>query len=98
MDIEHLAHWADLKGIKLLGTGDFTHPEWLEELKDKLHYEGMGIYKFRNTYFLLTGEVCNIFPDMKSGKIKKIHHIILSPDFSEVERINEELKRWGDLS
>ncbi len=96
MDIEHLAEWAQFKGLKLLGTGDFTHPDWLNELKTKLHYEGKGIYKFRDTHFMLTAEVCNIFSSR--GKVKKIHNIILTPHFSEAERINEELKKYGSLS
>ena len=33
MDIKHLAEWAKFKGITLMGTGDFTHHLWLEELK-----------------------------------------------------------------
>ena len=95
MDVEHLTEWTQYKGIKLLGTGDFTHPDWLSELKSKLRYED-GIYKYRDTYFLLTAEVCNIFP--YKGKTKKVHNILLTPHFSEAERINEELKKHGNLS
>ena len=94
MDVEHLAEWAQLKGLKLLGSGDFTHPDWLNELKGKFHYEE-GIYKYQDTYFLLTAEVCNIFPH--KGKAKKIHNILLTPHLSEAERINEELKKYGNL-
>lgn len=95
MDVEHLAKWADLKGVKLLGTGDFTHPDWLKELKEKLILED-GLYKYKDTYFLLTAEVCNIFPH--KGKAKKIHNILLAPNFSEAENINKELKKYGSLS
>ena len=35
-DTAHLDFWARRKGIHLLGTGDFTHPAWREELKEKL--------------------------------------------------------------
>jgi uncharacterized protein (TIGR00375 family) len=98
MDVEHLTEWAQFKGLKLLGTGDFTHPDWLNELKSKLHDEGNGIYKFKDTYFMLTAEVCNIFPDVTSGKVKKIHNVILTSHFSEAERINEALKKYGSLS
>jgi uncharacterized protein (TIGR00375 family) len=96
MDIEHLDEWAHLKGIKLMGTGDFTHPDWLRELKSKLHCEGNGIYKFKKAYFILTVELSNIFS--YKGKIRKIHSVILSPDFSEAEKINEQLGKYGDLS
>ena len=97
MDVEHLAEWARLKGLNVLGTGDFTHPDWLNELKNKLDYED-DIYKYKDTYFILTAEVCNIFPDVTSGKVKKIHNVILSPHVSDVERINEALKKYGNLS
>ncbi len=95
MDVEHLAEWAKLKGIKLLGTGDFTHPGWLKELKEKLLFEN-GLYKYKETCFLLTAEVCNIFP--YKGKAKKIHNILFAPHFSEAERINEALKKYGNLT
>ncbi|MDD5454582.1 MAG: endonuclease Q family protein [Candidatus Ratteibacteria bacterium] len=94
MDVEHLAQWARLKGIKLLGTGDFTHPDWLKELKKKLSLEN-GLYKYGETYFLLTAEVCNIFP--YKGKAKKIHNILFAPNISEAEKINEAFKKYGNL-
>lgn len=96
MDIEHLDKWAQFKGIKLVGTGDFTHPDWLKELKDKLSCESNGLYRFGQTYFVLTAEVCNIFSH--KGRIRKIHNVLLSPDFSEAEKVNEQLKKYGNLS
>ena len=48
MDLEHLDQWAKIKGIDILGTGDFTHPEWFRELKNKLESLGNGLYKLRN--------------------------------------------------
>ena len=32
---EQLDYWAKIKGIKIIGAGDFTHPGWLKELKEK---------------------------------------------------------------
>ena len=61
MDIPHLAQMAKLKGINLVGTGDFTHPLWLEELKASLVPEEDGLYRFDETLFVLTAEVSNIF-------------------------------------
>jgi PHP family Zn ribbon phosphoesterase len=48
MDIEHLDKWARIKGIKVLGTGDFTHPLWLKELKESLEPAEKGLFKLRN--------------------------------------------------
>jgi len=48
MDLENLDKWAKIKGIKVLGTGDFTHPEWLRNLKEKLEPAEPGLYKLRS--------------------------------------------------
>ena len=47
LSFENLVKWAKIKGINLLGTGDFTHPLWLKELKSKLKDEGNGIFSFK---------------------------------------------------
>ena len=49
MDIENLDKWANLKGIKVMGTGDFTHPEWLKTLKEKLEPAESGLFKYGST-------------------------------------------------
>ena len=55
-DPEHLELWARKKGIHLVGTGDFTHPQWREELKEKLEPEGNGLYKLKKGYRIQDGE------------------------------------------
>ena len=60
MDIENLSEFAKLKGIDLLGTGDFTHFLWLEELRSKLKEYKYGIYEYNGVYFMLTVEVSKI--------------------------------------
>jgi len=62
MDIENLDRHARAKGIRLLGTGDFTHPQWLFELKSKLKPTGEGLFQFGETLFILTTEVCQFSP------------------------------------
>ncbi len=58
MDLENLDKWAKIKGIKVLGTGDFTHPEWLKNLKEKLEPAEPGLFKLKNsnseTRFIIT--------------------------------------------
>jgi len=95
MDLEHLDQFARRKGISLLGTGDFTHPRWLKELKTKLIPAGEGIYRYGETYFILTAEVNNIF--LRAGITKKIHNLIFVPHFEAVEKINRKLSFYGDL-
>ena len=95
MDIPHLDEMAKLKGIDLVGTGDFTHPVWLDSLKRTLSPEEDGLYRFRNTLFILTTEVNNIF--YSHGITRKIHNLIFAPGFEAVEKINKKLARFGDL-
>ena len=96
MNLEGISRWARWKGIKLVGTGDFTHPEWLKHLKQCLKRESEGIFSYGGTYFMLSTEVSNIFPT--TWGVKKIHNVILSPDFEEVEKLNREFARFGKLS
>jgi uncharacterized protein (TIGR00375 family) len=97
MDIINLGRHAELKGIKVLGTGDFTHPMWFWELQNTLEEtEKYGLYKKGKTYFILTTEVCNLFN--KDGKGRRIHNIIFSPTFEVARKINKILSGFGDLS
>ncbi|MCM8757471.1 MAG: endonuclease Q family protein [Candidatus Omnitrophica bacterium] len=96
MDLNHIAEWAYLKGIALVGTGDFTHHLWLEELKKNLEDLGNGLFKFKDTYFILTAEISSIYS--KKGRTYRIHNIIFSPSFKTVDRINDTLSRYGNLS
>ncbi len=96
MNLDGISRWARWKGIKLVGTGDFTHPEWLSHLKQSLKKEKEGVFSYGGTYFILSAEVSNIFPTARGTK--KIHNVILSPCFEEVERLNREFARFGKLA
>ena len=118
MDVDHLNKWAKIKGIKVLGTGDFTHHLWLKELKRKLEPAESGLFKIRkkvksslanndwlpkngnskidkDVRFLLSSEISCIYS--KNGRVRKIHLIILAPDFRAVEKINTRLGWIGNL-
>lgn len=99
MNLENLDQWAGIKGIKVLGTGDFTHPEWFKELKTKLEPVEVGLFKLKNskneTFFILTTEISCIYS--KKGKVRKIHIIIFAPSFEIVEKINNKLSWIGNL-
>lgn len=101
MTIANMAAMAEKKGITLLGTGDFTHPLYLRELKDSLQSSGRGLFKLAapeapRVHFMLTSEVTNIFFS-RLGKEKRTHVILLASSFSAVEKINGHLGKWGDL-
>ena len=102
MSIEEIARFAKIKGLNLVGTGDFTHPKWLKELQEKLVEEpGTGLYRIAENpefpvYFMITTEVSTIFTF--ENDVKKIHHVILSPSIETAIQINERLAKYGDLS
>jgi uncharacterized protein (TIGR00375 family) len=96
MNIEGLSRGAKVKGLQLLGTGDFTHPFWLEEIRHKLEeVSGSGLFTYENVFFVLTTEVSTIFTF--EGQTRKVHHIIHAPSFDVVEQINESLSKYGNL-
>jgi uncharacterized protein (TIGR00375 family) len=110
MSLESLWKWAQLKGITVIGTGDFTHPKWFQELKDKLDPLGNNLFKLKDNfkgnsiplscrsdvYFMLTVEISSIYA--KRGRTRKIHNLIFAPDFSTAGRINTVLSKIGNLS
>ncbi|MDO9572500.1 MAG: endonuclease Q family protein, partial [Candidatus Omnitrophota bacterium] len=97
MDVKNLALWAKLKGITLMGTGDFTHHLWLEELKHTLEDCGNGLFKHAGVNFMLTAEISSIYS--KGGKGYRIHNLIFAPSFAVVDKINSALlSRGANLS
>ena len=99
MDLENLDKWARIKGIKVLGTGDFTHFDWFKNLKEKLEPAEPGLFKLKKgdggTRFILTAEISCIYS--KNGKVRKIHILIFAPSFEIVEKINVQLGWIGNL-
>ncbi|MEM3730742.1 MAG: endonuclease Q family protein [Candidatus Bathyarchaeia archaeon] len=102
MHIEEIAKFAKIKGLNLVGTGDFTHPKWLREIQEALmSYSDSGLYKVRKSpelpvYFMITTEVSTIFAF--ENEIKKVHHVILTPSIETAAQINDRLAKYGNLS
>lgn len=106
---EHLELWARRKGIGLLGTGDFTHPAWRQELAEKLSPAEEGLYILKEEYrireegapddrkprFVVTGEISSIYK--KDGRVRKVHSLILLPDLEAAERICTKLEQIGNI-
>ncbi len=94
LSVDSLEKHARPKGVNLLGTGDFTHPLWLKELKQKLNEDGTGILKSKTGFnFILSAEVSSIYGQDK--KVRRIHNLILAPDFETVDKINSALEKRG---
>ena len=94
IDVGNLSKYAEIKGIDILGTGDFTHPEWMKELKEKLKEKNKGVYEFHGTKFILSSEISLMY---KQDKPRKVHLVLLAPDLSIVNQINKWLITKGRL-
>lgn len=106
---EFLDLWARKKGIGLLGTGDFTHPAWRQELKDKLIPAEDGLYRLKDEFlaegarnfdgdaprFVLSGEISSIYK--KNGKVRKVHNVILLPSLEAAELLSHKLEAIGNI-
>lgn len=102
---EHLDLWAARKGIDILGTGDFTHPAWRQELNEKLEPAEEGLYKLKSNFksgdsvvhprFVISGEISSIYK--KNGKTRKVHNLILLPGLEEAERLSHRLEAIGNI-
>ena len=106
---ENLDFWARKKGISLIGTGDFTHPVWREELKERLVSEGNGLYRLRDEYvkeesrklpgegtrFVVSGEISSIYK--KNGKTRKVHNVILLPSLEAADAMAQCLEKIGNI-
>jgi len=102
MTITEITRFAKIKGLKLVGTGDFTHPKWFNELSEELtEVSDTSLYGSKKhpespVRYMITAEVCTIFTvDEKS---KKIHHVIFTPSLETATQISDRLKRYGSLS
>jgi uncharacterized protein (TIGR00375 family) len=105
---KNIGLWADKKGIGIIGTGDFTHPKWLTELKEQLEEARPGLYSLRKedaplaareisslqgALFMITGEVSSIYK--QGDKVRRVHNMILVPSFEAADKIIAGLEKAG---
>jgi DNA helicase-2/ATP-dependent DNA helicase PcrA len=111
--LEGLYRWGKIKGINIIGTGDFTHPEWFAETREKLEPSGDGLFKLKDEIaqaidaelplsvrnelirFVPTVEIATIYS--KGDKVRKLHQLVVMPDFKGVSELNARLDRIGNL-
>lgn len=106
-DLPHLDWWARRKGVGLLGTGDFTHPAWREELREQLVPAGEGVYVLREERrlpevpagetprFVVTGEISSIYK--RDGRTRRVHNLILLPSLEAADRLSARLEAVGNI-
>jgi DNA helicase II / ATP-dependent DNA helicase PcrA len=104
---KNIGLWADKKGIGVIGTGDFTHPGWLLELKESLVETKPGLYQLKSpppnlppqgggakrSYFMCTAEVSSIYK--QGDKVRRVHNMIFAPNFEAVDKIIAGLEKVG---
>ena len=96
LNIKNMEKYARIKGLDLLGTGDFTHPEWIKELKQELTDDGSGILKTKEGFnFALQTELSFIYSQDNKGR--RIHLVVLAPSFEIVNQISDRLLKIGRL-
>lgn len=104
LTLEELAIWAKKKGLSLIGTGDFTHPAWFEEIKQKLIPSDDGTFRLNpeiekeinaSVKFILTVEISTIYK--KWDKTRKVHHVVFVPNLKTAEIFRNKLDAIGNI-
>ena len=111
-DLEHLYISAQMKGIRVIGTGDFTHPGWFDEIASKLIPAEEGLFKLREDIAAplkqtvppaCQGDVRFILTTeisniyKKNGKTRKNHNLVFIPDLSLAKAFNHKLEKIGNI-
>ena len=111
-NLEGLHYWAQLKGVRVVGTGDFSHPGWFEELNEKLGPSGPGLYRLREDIAQVINKTvprkCRGAVDFmltaeissiykRNDKVRKVHTMVVSPDLNSVRKMNVRLDKLGNI-
>lgn len=107
-----LAGWARVKGIQVIGTGDFTHPGWFSCLKEELEPAEPGLFKLKNEVAIVS-PLAEVTPSAapvrfllsaeissiykRHGVVRKVHNLLYVPDFASAERLNARLGSIGNI-
>jgi len=106
-NLEELALWAKKKGLSLISTGDFTHPAWFSEIKEKLVEYDDGTFRLKPEIeqeifkgedpvkFILTVEISTIYK--KGDKTRKVHHVVFAPNLKTAENFRNKLDAIGNI-
>jgi len=113
MDLPNLYKWGKIKGINIIGTGDFTHPAWFSQIQDELEPAEPGLFKLKDELAKIQDQ--QLPESVKSNlirfiltaeistiyskydRVRKLHHLIVAPDLATVSAINSSLSQIGNL-
>ncbi len=101
LNVAGLYKGAKIKGIDIIGTGDFTFAQYAKEMEENLESVGGGLYRFKDSEkeddpkFLITTEIANIYK--RGGKARRIHTCVWAPGLDEVKELNRQLGKIGNI-
>ncbi|MDP2847881.1 MAG: UvrD-helicase domain-containing protein [Humidesulfovibrio sp.] len=113
LTVRNLAAWAEVKGLTVLGTGDCTHPGWLQEVERELKEDGSGLLSLRDPSSL-AGQIPGLPMHLagsarfmlqgeissiykRGGKVRKVHNLVYLPSLESAKRLNARLAQVGNL-
>ena len=107
-----LAGWARVKGIQVIGTGDFTHPGWFRRLREELVPAEPGLFRLKDEEAIVS-PLAGVAPAptpvrfllsaeissiyKRHGAVRKVHNLLYVPDFASAERLNATLAGIGNI-
>jgi DNA helicase-2/ATP-dependent DNA helicase PcrA len=112
LNLEYLHYWAQLKGLQVVGTGDFVHPGWLDELREKLEPAEEGLFRLKKEF---TNSGPAAVPDecqgqvrfmlvteisniyKKADRVRKNHNVVFVPSFEAAEQLQQRLDAIGNI-
>ena len=96
LELPELARWAEIKGLGVIGSGDFTHPGWFRDLETCLADSASGLFLLkkdhRSVHFILSAEISLIYK--KGDKVRKVHLLLLAPSLA---KLSDSLPDGADL-
>ncbi len=112
LDFEHLYRWAQIKGVDIVGSGDLSHPGWLQEMRDKLEPAEDGLFKLKDE--LAASMDAEVPPACRApvrflltgeisniykrhGKVRKVHNVVFAPSLDAVARFQARLEQIGNI-
>lgn len=96
ISIENLEKYALIKGLNILGVGDFQHPLRRKEIDEKLNEDDNGILRTVSGFpFLWQTEVSLMYT--QDSKRRAVHLLIFSPNKEIANQITEFLGSKGRL-
>jgi len=112
-DFAGLYRWGKLKGINIIGTGDFTHPTWFAEMREMLEPAEPGLFRLKDEFATpidaslpasVRDQLIRFIPSVeiatiykKHDRVRKLHQLIIMPSFESVSELSARLERIGNL-